>query len=336
MKEFPPVALFKKFVNERSHNKKEHIRLLVFMTGSLEIISIMILHLIGFIGLELPVLRLISCLSLLISLVFIVLYLNKWILLIRAFFTYSIIAQILESVRIVYLVIACPPDYETMVVCNHIGSYSILLYLALGFVPRASFYVLVMGLGSLFFTAFYGEGAIDPQFVILFLVLNISTYLLSVIIQHGVRDMQREKNSFKSFRTNILRTLHITQEELDAFLELCEDRKPYEKYEPLLFGLLDERKKHNFLRAVDKLQKKHAAEQQDFARKFPMLSKVELEICRLVAYGKPVSEIAIITGKSISNVSTVRGNIRKKLGLDRNTDLRAFLVKDDKEKNSEV
>lgn len=66
MKEFPPVALFKKFVNERSHNKKEHIRLLVFMTGSLEIISIMILHLIGFIGLELPVLRLISCLSLLI------------------------------------------------------------------------------------------------------------------------------------------------------------------------------------------------------------------------------------------------------------------------------
>lgn len=167
-------------------------------------------------------------------------------------------------------------------------------------------------------------------------MLSISTCLLSAVSQRDVRDIQQENKNWQVFQTNILRALRITQEELDAFLELCSDRKPHEKYEPLLFGLLDDQKKHNLLRAMEKLQKKEEAERQDFAQKFPTLSGVELEVCRLVALGKPVSEIAIVTGKSISNISTVRGNIRKKLGLDRGTDLRAFLVEDEKVKKSKA
>lgn len=336
MKEFSPVASFKKFVKERSRDDEEHIRLLVFMTGSSLMIVLMLLHLIGFVGLELPVLRTISWLTVLITLTVIMLYLNRWISLVQAISTYSIIAQMMESIRIVYLVIIHPPDYETMVIGNQIGSYTILLYLVLGFVPRASFYVLGMSLGTLFFAAFYGSGAIGPQFVLLFSVLSISTCLLSAVSQRDVRDIQQENKNWQVFQTNILRALRITQEELDAFLELCSDRKPHEKYEPLLFGLLDDQKKHNLLRAMEKLQKKEEAERQDFAQKFPTLSGVELEVCRLVALGKPVSEIAIVTGKSISNISTVRGNIRKKLGLDRGTALRAFLVEDEKVKKSKA
>ena len=332
MKELSLVTLLKKFVKERSRDNEEHIRLLVFMTGSSLTIVLMLLHLIGFVGLELPVLRTISWLTVLITLTFIMLYLNRWISLVQAISTYSIIAQMMESIRIVYLVIIRPPDYEMMVIGNYIGSYTILLYLVLGFVPRASFYVLGISLGTLFFAAFYGSGAIGPQFVLLLSVLSISTCLLSAVSQRNARDIQQENKNWQTFQTNILRTLRITQEELDAFLELCKDRKPYDRYEFLLFELLDDRKKQNLLRAAEMLQKKYEAERQDFARKFPTLSKVELEVCRLVACGKPVSEIAIITGKSISNVSTVRGNIRKKLGLDRNTDLRTFLVGDEKEK----
>lgn len=154
MKEFSPVASFKKFVKERSRDEEEHIRLLVFMTGSSLMIVLMLLHLIGFVGLELPVLRTISWLTVLITLTVIMLYLNRWISLVQAISTYSIIAQMMESIRIVYLVIIRPPDYETMVIGNQIGSYTILLYLVLGFVPRASFYVLGMSLGTLFFAAF--------------------------------------------------------------------------------------------------------------------------------------------------------------------------------------
>ena len=332
MKEFSLIALLKRFIKERSRNNEEHMRLLVFMTGSMLILVITLLYLIGLIGLNLPILRNISWLTVLSTLVFIMLYLKKWISLVHAVTTYSIIVQILESIRVVYLVIACPPNYETVVMSSQITSYTILLYLAMGFVPRAAFCILGMSLSTLFFAAFYGSGAIASHLVLLFSVLSISTCLLSAVSQRNARDIQQENKNWQTFQTNILRTLRITQEELDAFLELCKDRKPYENYEFLLFELLDDRKKQNLLRAAEMLQKKYEAERQDFAQKFPTLSKVELEVCRLVACGKPVSEIAIITGKSISNVSTVRGNIRKKLGLDRNTDLRTFLVGDEKEK----
>lgn len=57
-----------------------------------------------------------------------------------------------------------------------------------------------------------------------------------------------------------------------------------------------------------------------------MLSPVELDVCRLVEQGRTLRDISNILGKSISNVSTVRGNIRKKLGLAQDDDLRSALL----------
>ena len=214
-----------------------------------------------------------------------------------------------------------------MLVIHQIGSYTTLLYLALGFVPRASVYVTVMSIGCLVFGGLYGNEAISKQFNILFSLLSITTCVITIISQQRLHNIKQENHDYQTAHRNILQILHITQEELDAYLELCRDRKAQEKGEPKIFGLLDEQKKHNLLEAVSKLQKKYEAEQQDFAMKFPTLSEAEIEVCRYVAEGKTVSEIAIITGKSISNVSTVRGNIRKKIGLARETDLRTFLVR---------
>ena len=245
----------------------------------------------------------------------------------RAFVSYAIISQVVESIRIICLIVLSPTGYEEMLVIHQIGSYTTLLYLALGFVPRASVYVTVMSIGCLVFGGFYGNEAISKQFNILFSLLSITTCVITIISQQRLHDIKQENHDYQTAHRNILQILHITQEELDAYLELCRDRKAQEKGEPKIFGLLDEQKKHNLLEAVSKLQKKYEAEQQDFAMKFPTLSEAEIEVCRYVAEGKTVSEIAIITGKSISNVSTVRGNIRKKIGLARETDLRTFLVR---------
>lgn len=57
-----------------------------------------------------------------------------------------------------------------------------------------------------------------------------------------------------------------------------------------------------------------------------MLSPVELDVCRLVEQGRTLRDISNILGKSVSNVSTVRGNIRKKLGLAQDDDLRSALL----------
>lgn len=326
MKEIHPVARFRAFVKDRSHDQEERIRLLVFLTGTSLLTIFMLMHVIGSIGLGMPILQGISWILIVTTLTYVTFYITGRLTLTAAFAAYSLTAQILEVARIVYLVLAQPEGHATMIQGNLIGSYTILLYLALGFVPRIPVYVTVMGLAGLFFAGFYDGGVINRQMVVLLALLNIFTCLLATISQRGLHNIQEESHGYQTTQAHILKTLRITQEELDAYLELCRNRKPQDTGEPLLFWLLDEQKKHNLLEAAGRLQKKYEAKQQNFARKFPMFSDVELEVCRLVAEGKTVSEIAIITGKSISNVSTVRGNIRKKLSLERETDLRTFLV----------
>ncbi|WP_454893443.1 helix-turn-helix transcriptional regulator [Alloprevotella tannerae] len=327
MKECYHLSPIKTFISKRCHDKEEQIRLLAFFAGSFLALILMSLHVFGFFGIGLPLLQFISWIRLLITLLTIVLYLTKRISLLRAFVSYAIISQVVESIRIICLILLSPTGYEEMLVIHQIGSYTTLLYLALGFVPRASVYVTAMSIGCLVFGGFYGNEAISKQFNILFSLLSITTCVITIISQQRLHDIKQENHDYQTAHRNILQILHITQEELDAYLELCRDRKAQEKGEPKIFGLLDEQKKHNLLEAVSKLQKKYEAEQQDFAMKFPTLSEAEIEVCRYVAEGKTVSEIAIITGKSISNVSTVRGNIRKKIGLARETDLRTFLVR---------
>lgn len=57
------------------------------------------------------------------------------------------------------------------------------------------------------------------------------------------------------------------------------------------------------------------------SNKFPTLTRTELEVARLVVEGKTLSEIALIMSKTTSNISTVRGNIRKKMSLQQNDNL---------------
>ena len=53
---------------------------------------------------------------------------------------------------------------------------------------------------------------------------------------------------------------------------------------------------------------------------------------RLILKDMTLKEIAVATGKSLSNVGTVRGNIRKKLGLSPEDNLRDWLLAELKSK----
>ena len=64
----------------------------------------------------------------------------------------------------------------------------------------------------------------------------------------------------------------------------------------------------------------------DLSTIFPQLSPTELDVARLILKNMTLKEIAVATEKSLSNVGTVRGNIRKKLGLSPGDDLRDFIL----------
>lgn len=59
----------------------------------------------------------------------------------------------------------------------------------------------------------------------------------------------------------------------------------------------------------------------------PELSPSELEICLLVLKRKSMKEMCDILGKTVTNITSQRSRIRKKLGMKRDDDFRLFLFK---------
>lgn len=244
MKKTHSLALrFRKFTQERGHNSEERIRLRVYIVGISLLVLLMVLHLVGGIGLHDIFLQSISWAMLLITLGSLLLFLYRRLTLVQAISSYALLAQTLQSTRIVYLAVTKPDGYQAMILGNQIGSYTILLYLVM------------------------------------------------------------------------------------AYLQLCRAKNPDEQDIYLFFDKLDDQSKFNLINAVKTLKANRDAAMLQLSRSFPMLSESELTICRLVAAGKTLSAIARITGKSSSNVSTVRCNIRKKLGLKTEDDLQSFLLK---------
>lgn len=83
---------------------------------------------------------------------------------------------------------------------------------------------------------------------------------------------------------------------------------------------------HNIINVASQIEQMQTNERKDMRERFPMLTPAELDVCRLVVQGLTLKEISITLDKSVSNVSTVRGNIRKKLGLEHDDDLKKTLL----------
>ena len=187
--------------------------------------------------------------------------------------------------------------------------------------PKTPFISTALSIATLAFTTFYYHAAIDIQITILFTLLSLFTCALAHISQQGMQGIQQENKNYQATHNSILKAFNMRQSELIAYLQLCRTKEPDSKNIDLLLNQLDEQSKHNLIHAAMALKKKREAQQLVLSKSFPSLSHTELEVGRLVVEGKTLSEIAVIMGKSTTNISTVRGNIRKKLNLLPNENL---------------
>ena len=300
------TARCERFISSHSADREERIRFIVFFTGALQLTIFTLLNIVGAIGIRHHFLQAVAFALLALCISMVVLYLRRTLTLIQAFSVFAISAQLLEMARIGFLALAKPQGYEAMIIYYQIGSYTILLYLTLGFVPKTPFISTALSIATL---------------AILFTLLSLFTCALAHISQRGMQGIQQENKNYQATHNSILKAFNMRQSELIAYLQLCRTKEPGSKNIDLLLNQLDEQSKHNLIHAAMALKKKREAQQLVLSKSFPSLSHTELEVGRLVVEGKTLSEIAVIMGKSTTNISTVRGNIRKKLNLLPNENL---------------
>lgn len=155
---------------------------------------------------------------------------------------------------------------------------------------------------------------------------NVSATVFIFVANKLLIEQQMELDDYAHTIDQVLHVFNMSKTELLALLKLAKAKDAAAVYDTGLMEQLDNKTLSNIIKVANHIEHLQASRRKDMHERFPMLSPVELDVCRLVEQGRTLRDISNILGKSVSNVSTVRGNIRKKLGLAQDDDLRSALL----------
>ena len=149
-------------------------------------------------------------------------------------------------------------------------------------------------------------------FMMLLILLFISVLSLGIArngeyLVNANKILQREEEE-------LLQVLRINKKQIKAYVALAKERHDVKQTEHLL-DLLGEASQKNVIDNVLQYIQTRELSKQNLERVFPELSSSEREICYLILQNKKLAEICVQLNKTESNITTQRGNIRKKLGM---------------------
>ena len=239
---------------------------------------------------------------------------------------YGIVAQIVQSARIVYLAVARPEGYADALMLNEVVALTVIIFQVIAFTRYTPAVVTALNLATLCVALpLAPPDAMPRQLAILFAFEELSICVLGYFTQRFVFSIERDNDDYMRTQQGILSAFGMTRQELVAYLQLCRSADPQHEELSAFFSQLGEQAEQNLIRAVERRKAELMAEREAFAARCPGLTPTELEVCRLVVAGKTLGEIARITGKSTNNISSVRIHIRRKLALQPSDDLRTAL-----------
>lgn len=159
-------------------------------------------------------------------------------------------------------------------------------------------------------------------FMMLLILLFISVLSLGIArngeyLVNANKILQREEEE-------LLQVLRINKKQIKAYVALAKERHNVKQTEHLL-DLLGEASQKNVIDNVLQYIQTQELSKQNLERVFPELSSSEREICYLILQNKKLAEICVLLNKTESNITTQRGNIRKKLGMNPSDNLQKVL-----------
>lgn len=323
--------LIRRFYQCYASNREERLRLSIYFLGVFMVLGTMPLQYFKIMGSPHPLFQGITTLFILLTLTGTVLLLAHVINLVQAFNIVCIGCQIIQTARIVLLTLYPELGSPDVMMLNLVADYIILLQLIMASIPKTPVIVTLIQLPTLAFVRFYpssGPVLCSTQIWLLFTVVETLSCIMAVFAQTALRRLQEERTEYKNIQDDLLTAFGITKQELVAFLQVWKGRQSADDARLAQFiKSLSKPAQARLVRAAQCLEIEHKSELQKIADKFPALTDTELRVASLVIEGKSKREIADILGKTTNNVGSVRINIRRKLELESETDLRQYLMK---------
>jgi len=233
--------------------------------------------------------------------------------------------MIIQSVRLLVLAYMRFSD-PMLTTVNITVCYILVLIASISILPRISLVCTCINIMSIFLCLYITDNSMYSQLLIIFGFTSVVTTAFGFVADKLLREQQIEFNDYASTVDQVLHVFDMSKSELLALLKLAKSQDNTAVYDKELMALLDNRTLHNIKRIASQIEHMQACQRKEMSQRFPMLTPAELDVCRLVEQGLTIKDISVALGKSVSNVSTVRGNVRKKLGLAQDDNLRSVLL----------
>lgn len=302
--------------------RRDYFRQLIFLTFAPISILLFGLHLLGSYGLTIKPALACSAFYVLVSAVSLIVYIVKGpkkLKYIMSAFLFSLI--IIQNVRL--LVLASMGLHDPMLTTINITVCYILVLIAnISILPRISLVCTCINIISMFFCHYITDNSMYSQLLVIFGFTSVATTVFGFVADKLLREQQMELNTIDQ----VLNVFNMRKNELLALLKLAKAQDTAAVYNKELMAQLDKKTLHNIIKVANQIEHMQACQRKDMHERFPMLTPTELDVCRLVEQGLAINDITKALGKSTSNVSTVRGNIRRKLMLSQDVDLRRALL----------
>ena len=304
----------------------EKIRLALYLLMAILAITILPLHFLGLVGISDPSLMATTASVLVGCIVCLVLYLTHRLHLVTAFSATGIAITLLENLGIIYMVVRNVPGLNQGIALNILALGLLYILLCMALLYKTAFWAGVTNLLVMIVSIAMKPGLMEIQFMLVFALLSFAFGIYAFFTSDVIRRTQRQSNKYRHRLDQIFEMFQMTSEEMVALVRVCRQNQTDKDIDKALLSKLTFRSKANLIKLAEKLKAEKLNEANKYAERFPQLTPTEIDVCRLVVKGLSLKEIAQNLGKSISNVSTVRGNIRRKLKLESSENLRAHLI----------
>lgn len=309
--------------NETSQLAKQQT--ITFFLYSFALVTGLLINLCGFSGPQKMLALVLNSVFMGITLLLILAYKTGRISLPHAFCAMTVVAQLFTCNEMILCALS-PSEYSLMLIIGNMTLLAVNVMFSLIAYLRHIPYVLGgMSMATYMACMFITGNTALKNFCILYMVLFLIVTVLGNLLVRNIQRLDEENSALKREEEEILRVLKMEKEQVRAYVRLAKQRYGTVETNNLL-GMLGDEARNNVIHNVKEAVTAKKMEQYHLSELLPELTPSEIEICRLVILGKTLKEVCEILGKSESNITCQRSNIRKKIGLKPSDNLRQVLT----------
>ena len=216
-----------------------------------------------------------------------------------------------------------PNNYMVIIVNMILLSDNIIVSLST-YLTRTTQVSVAMAITTYILCIGITNDAVLKDYAFMLLVVLAFFSFLGFRITKNAERLESENMTLRQDEAELLQIPRLNKTQVKAYIKLASGRHNTEHTRRLL-NLLGERSQRNLLANVIEFLQLRETEKNMIAQALPELTPSETDICQLILRNKKLSEVCAILGKTESNISTQRANIRRNLKMKPSDNLQQIL-----------